>query len=390
MDTPLPAVATRLRQRLEAVVAGGRLRRHETALTLATGIALVASLLVLHWATAVAVSAAPGPIHHLAYLPILVAAYLFGLRGALLTALVPALVSGPFPVLVKPDPASWDGHEAAALRVLVFLLVALITGVLFDHLRSALDGWRATALRVSAREREGMVALARGAEAKDTDTGEHIARVASVTERLALATTMDRDEAAGLGWAAMLHDVGKLHVPDAILTKPGPLTSEEEAIVRRHTVWGAEILAEGEAFATARIVARSHHEDFDGSGYPDGLRGEAIPLAARIVRIADAFDAMTHARIYQPARGLGWAMEELARRAERQFDPELVRLFLDLLEADASLASFDGFGPVIPAAASPPALRPAAVEGRAHAVRGRSVPIPPPAHRPTHVGPPAH
>jgi putative two-component system response regulator len=182
-----------------------------------------------------------------------------------------------------------------------------------------------------------MVALARGAEAKDTDTGDHIRRVQAMSERLALAASMDPAAAEALGWAAMLHDVGKLHVPDRILQKAGPLTDAERAVIRMHPIWGAEILAEGEGFEVARRVARWHHEDFDGSGYPDGLRGERIPLEARIVRVADAVDAMTHRRPYQEARSLGWALDELQRCAGRQFDPDLVRLFRDIVAADAEL-----------------------------------------------------
>jgi hypothetical protein len=171
VDSARPAARlTRLRPWLETIVERGRLRRHETTVTLAAALALVGSLTLLHWAAAVSTGGAPGPIHHLGYLPILVSAYLFGLRGALIAALVATLVSGPVPILVEPAPATWGDDGTALLRMLVFALVALITGILFDHLRSALDAWRATAIRVAEREREGMVALARGAEAKDTDT----------------------------------------------------------------------------------------------------------------------------------------------------------------------------------------------------------------------------
>ncbi|MGH2488814.1 MAG: HD-GYP domain-containing protein [Candidatus Limnocylindria bacterium] len=154
-------------------------------------------------------------------------------------------------------------------------------------------------------------------------------RVQLLAEELARATGLDPERAADIGWSAMLHDVGKLHVPDRILLKPGPLTADEWAIMRRHPVWGAEILAQGEGFEVARRIARWHHENVDGSGYPDGLRGDRIPLEARIVRIADAFDAMTHQRPYQAARSVEWALEELDRCKDSQFDPDLVALFVD-------------------------------------------------------------
>jgi hypothetical protein len=319
------------------IIRRGYLRRQETpaALTAAAGAVLV--LLLIHWAAVSAAAGTQGPVHHLAYPPILLAAYLFGLKGALVVTVVPILVSGPFPVLVM-TPATWAWDGGALLRAVIFITVAVVTGILFDHLRAALDGWRTTAVRVAEREREGMIALARGAEAKDTDTGDHILRVQRISERLALATGMADAEAEALGWAAMLHDIGKLRVPDHILTKPGPLTADEEAIVRLHTVWGERILADGDGYGIARRVVRWHHENFDGSGYPDGLRHDRIPHEARIVRIADAFDAMTHGRRYQAARDLDRAAEELLRCSGRQFDPDLVRVFLDMLSADPSFA----------------------------------------------------
>ena len=147
-----------------------------------------------------------------------------------------------------------------------------------------------------------MVALARGAEAKDTDTGDHVVRIQEIATELALATGLASETAADIGWSAMLHDIGKIHVPDRILLKPGPLDHAEWEIMRLHPVWGDEILAQGAGFEVARRIARSHHENFDGSGYPDGLVGDAIPLEARIVRLADTFDAFTHGRPSQAAR----------------------------------------------------------------------------------------
>jgi putative two-component system response regulator len=176
-----------------------------------------------------------------------------------------------------------------------------------------------------------MVALARGAEAKDTDTGDHIKRVQTMSERLALASGLSTEDAAAIGWAGMLHDVGKLHVPDRILLKPGPLAAAEWEIMRQHPIWGEQILADGEGFALARRIARWHHENFDGTGYPDGLAGIHIPFEARIVRVADAFDAITHTRPYRRPRSVEEALGELDRSAGRHFDPELVRLQIQLV-----------------------------------------------------------
>jgi hypothetical protein len=278
----------------------------------------------------------PNPLNHLGYLPIVLAAYLFGWRGGLATAAYVAILLGPVATLASL-PGGVENPDAWVIRAGTFAMVGGVTGYLFDHVRAATLGWRSAAVDIAQRQRDGMVALARGAEAKDTDTGDHVVRVQLLAEELALATGVDPERAADIGWSAMLHDVGKLHVPDRILLKPGPLSADEWEIMRRHPVWGAEILAQGEGFEVARRIARWHHENMDGSGYPDGLRGDRIPLEARIVRIADAFDAMTHARPYKPARSMEWALEELLRCAGTQFDSELAMLFIDQLRNDVGL-----------------------------------------------------
>jgi hypothetical protein len=181
-------------------------------------------------------------------------------------------------------------------------------------------------------EREAVLILARAAEAKDEHTGEHVARVGDLSARLARSVGMPEDTVADFGFAAMLHDVGKLHVPDRILLKPGALDEAEWSIMRRHAIWGAEILGGSSAFERARVICRWHHENWDGSGYPDGLRGEKIPLPARIVRLVDVFDALLSDRPYKPAWDLERCLDEIGRNAGRQFDPELVPIFLALIE----------------------------------------------------------
>ena len=225
------------------------------------------------------------------------------------------------------QPASW------LIRGGVFVFVGGLNGLLVDRARRSAAAWRETARRVEQRERSGMLALARGAEAKDEPTGDHIRRVQMTAQELARATGASATEAEQIGWAAMLHDVGKLHVPDSILRKPGPLTPDEWVTVRNHTIWGEQILGDGEGFELARRVARWHHENVDGSGYPDGLRGDRIPLEARIVRIADSFDAMTNRRPYSEPRSQDDALEELVRWTGKQFDPELVELMRALVRS---------------------------------------------------------
>ena len=179
--------------------------------------------------------------------------------------------------------------------------------------------------------------LAVASEAKDADTGAHVRRLQRSAALLARALGHSEREAAEVGIAAVLHDIGKLHVPDAILTKPGPLTAEERRVIEEHPAAGERILADKPFFSRARRVARGHHENFDGSGYPDRLAGDAIPIEARIVHLADVYDALTHPRSYKPAWQAERARQEVLGASGRMFDPAVVRAFESLVAA----GSFD-------------------------------------------------
>ena len=179
--------------------------------------------------------------------------------------------------------------------------------------------------------------LAVASEAKDADTGAHVRRLQRSAALLARALGHSEREAAEVGIAAVLHDIGKLHVPDAILTKPGPLTADERRVIEEHPAAGERILADKPFFARARRVARGHHENFDGSGYPDRLAGDAIPIEARIVHLADVYDALTHPRSYKPAWQAERARQEVVASSGRMFDPVVVRAFQTLVAA----GSFD-------------------------------------------------
>jgi len=171
------------------------------------------------------------------------------------------------------------------------------------------------------------------AELHDDPSGKHPYRVAELARILAEGIGMDSNEAARIAAAAVLHDVGKVAVPASILRKPGPLVGEEEQIMRTHATAGAELLASVEIDNqdTAVVVARHHHEWWSGGGYPDGLVGTAIPLAARVVSIAEAFDAMTHDRAYRPGLSVARAVELIEERAGHQFDPHLAQVFCELI-----------------------------------------------------------
>jgi putative two-component system response regulator len=175
---------------------------------------------------------------------------------------------------------------------------------------------------------EAQLALLRrlAAAADDTDgTHQHIDRVGRLAERLVKVLDAADELAQALPAAATLHDIGKVGIPQAVLNKPGPLTDDERRIMQRHTKIGAAMLTPSPSptLRVAAIVARSHHERWDATGYPDRLGGDDIPLAARIVAVADVFDALTHPRIYKPAWSVADALAHVATNAGAHFDPDV-------------------------------------------------------------------
>jgi len=168
-------------------------------------------------------------------------------------------------------------------------------------------------------------------EAKDDYTACHGSDVAELAERVALRMGLSMKEAREVHYAAMLHDVGKIAVPSEILCKEGPLTEDEWVVMRTHTVVGAELVERIDAFAHLAPAIRSSHERIDGMGYPDGLAGERIPLAARIVAACDTYDAMVTDRPYRAARSSAQAREELLRACGSQLDESVVAVLLEEL-----------------------------------------------------------
>jgi cyclic di-GMP phosphodiesterase len=177
-------------------------------------------------------------------------------------------------------------------------------------------------------------ALAAAVEAKDDCTGGHIQRVHALGMLLARAIVPEEADDAQLACGFLLHDVGKLSVPDAVLNKPGPLDADEWEVMRRHPEQGAKILSSIPFLDRALDVVRHHHERWDGAGYPSGLRGEEIPRWARIFAVVDTVDAITSDRPYRPASPLAVAIRELRAGSGAQFDPACVRAF-ELLDREA-------------------------------------------------------
>ncbi len=180
---------------------------------------------------------------------------------------------------------------------------------------------------------QGLRGLANALEAKDPHTEGHSTRVAGLARQLALRIGLARPAAETVAQAALLHDLGKIGVPESILRKPGALTDEEWEIMRRHPVTGAQIVAPLEFFDDGAVIVRHHHERLDGSGYPDGLTGETIPLGARIVAVADVWDALTSGRPHRNGLPPAEAQRVLEHEGGRTLDGHLVALLVELLAA---------------------------------------------------------
>lgn len=179
---------------------------------------------------------------------------------------------------------------------------------------------------------ETMLTLANFIDAKDEYTKGHSIRVSAYAVKIAKRMHLEEDEIRQLSYIALMHDCGKMGIPDTILNKPGKLTPEERAIVEQHTVMGGKILESMTAIPGIQDGALYHHERFDGKGYPEGLKNVDIPLYARIIGVADSFDAMNSDRCYRKRLSMETIKNELEKNAGKQFDPEIVKYMLQIIE----------------------------------------------------------
>lgn len=237
-----------------------------------------------------------------------------------------ALEAGATDFLSKP-------LDAAEFRSRTRNLLALrqAQNLLADRARLLQHEVEAATAVIRARERELVLRLARASEFRDPETGSHIQRMASYSRLIAARLGMSLEYQDMLLEAAPMHDIGKLATPDQVLLKPGRLEGDELDVMRGHAAAGAQILADSDSplLQMAADIAYSHHEHWDGSGYPRGLRGEQIPLAGRIVAVADVFDALTSVRPYKKAWSVDEARAYIAQRSGTQFCPACIQAFFD-------------------------------------------------------------
>jgi len=245
-----------------------------------------------------------------------------------------ALSEGAKDFLTKP----FD-HQEAVVRIRNLLETRSLHLQLSERSRILETEVRSRTKELEEARNEILDRLARAAEYRDDATRSHIVRVGRIAGRLAQTLGLPAERCEMIARTAPLHDIGKIGVSDVILLKPGKLTPEEFESVKVHTTIGGEILRGGHLplLRMARAIALTHHERWDGTGYPRGLEGTDIPLTGRIVSVADVFDALTHERPYKRAWSVEKAVGEIEAQRERQFDPEIVAAFGDVVIEDPRL-----------------------------------------------------
>ena len=243
-------------------------------------------------------------------------------------------------VTMRGGEDDWEFLPEAVIVYVILLVSGFAAIFMVERFRNLMD----TELREHERQRstamnmQMVTTLVNTIEAKDPYTNGHSNRVAMYAREIAARAGKGEDYLQRLYYMSILHDIGKIGIPDKILTKPGELTPEEKAVIQTHPMVGAGILSDITQMPGIVIGAKSHHEHYDGSGYPDGLAGEQIPEEARIIAVADAYDAMTSERSYRSAFSQQKVREEMENGRGTQFDPAFLDIMLDMIDKDQNFA----------------------------------------------------
>ena len=237
-----------------------------------------------------------------------------------------------------------DKTEAECLNIGAYDFIGkpIVTEVLLSRVEKTLEltGYRKELQKkldektrqIETAYLQTMAALAHTIDAKDPDTNGHSRRVAGYTKQIAQSLGWSEQDSENAYFVALLHDIGKIGIPDAVLKKQNRLTDKEYELMKKHPAIGADILKDIKMLDGLSNGTLYHHERFDGSGYPSGLKGDEIPLIARIISVADTYDAMTSTRCYRKGMGQETALAELKKQSGRQFDPKIVNQFLKITD----------------------------------------------------------
>lgn len=259
------------------------------------------------------------------FIPAILAALWFGKQGALRTCAAITLLYLPYVYI------SWHGNfdeNADQIADLATVWIAgALAGVLFQKEKTQQN------MLLQTHE-SAIIALVNALDAREHDTQLHSLRVKAYAQRLGRELNMNDEELYSLGQGALLHDIGKIGIPDNILMKTGPLTDSEWARMREHPTIGRNILRHANFFDTAIDIVYSHHERFDGSGYPCGLKGDEITLSSRVFSVVDAYDALSSCRPYQERIDYHEALRRIEESSGKHFDPKIVAKFASIGEKE--------------------------------------------------------
>ncbi len=283
------------------------------------------------------VSALTGVVSSLSNICIILLVLFYGKKGFIVS--LPILLL-QFPVMFKNIIIEGNMRSFPGFFTNLLALIAII--IIYTRNRRIREYQQDEVKQLTERQQlaqrlfeQTVTALVTAIDAKDEYSHGHSLRVAEYAERIAWMMGKSEEECRKVYYAGLLHDVGKLGISDGIINKKSVLTPEEYEIIKQHPVLGDQILSSIRDYPYIRVGAHYHHERYDGTGYPEGLKGEEIPLIARIIGVADAFDAMNSDRCYRKALSKDKIISELKEGLGKQFDPEIVKIMLDLIENDA-------------------------------------------------------
>lgn len=224
------------------------------------------------------------------------------------------------------------GNNDCLWVALIFVFVMSCTVFCFLYIRTKIKELERKQRVYKSIVNESLETFAHAIDAKDEDTNGHSVRVAAYSREIAKRMGFSEEEQEQIYYMAMLHDIGKIGIPDSILKKPGRLTEDEMEIIRSHPSIGGEILKDFTAIEGISDGARYHHERYDGNGYNEGLKGEEIPLFARIICVADCYDTMSSKRVYKNNHDREYILKELKECSGKHFDPEIVPYMIQMIE----------------------------------------------------------
>ncbi len=224
------------------------------------------------------------------------------------------------------------GNNDCLWVALIFVFVMSCTVFCFLYIRTKIKELERKQRVYKSIVNESLETFAHAIDAKDEDTNGHSVRVAAYSREIAKRMGFSEEEQEQIYYMAMLHDIGKIGIPDSILKKPGKLTEDEMEIIRSHPSIGGEILKDFTAIEGISDGARYHHERYDGNGYNEGLKGEEIPLFARIICVADCYDTMSSKRVYKNNHDKEYILKELKECSGKHFDPEIVPYMIQMIE----------------------------------------------------------